>query len=400
MVNLNNTLAICLEIPYMPMNNYGFVEQLNTVARNIQLIVESNEKLTPSVIDGITRYLSGMLDEVAADVGKGVTSIGLRKIDINLHRNLKSLVANKVYYTEIAITRADRTQVKIKFPKTNRTEDVYAAVISHMATKPLDLVNTVVSLEYDGTQPMLRFTDADARTLSNVREVALSVVEGNSLAKADTYKVIWYDTTSSLLYGPALMATITDAIIKIDEYMERIQIMYEEINIKYGDFLIKYADFIEKYNHMLVVYADILRIYNEILILVERAENAAERAEDAATKAENAILGAAKVFNITKDTTLESKHRGCWLNCIVPNDLDIINITIPEKDEKGGAWMEALEFIITSSGNGTVAVKAGTNVTLDVMDGCVPMIKRNGKVCSAKQIAVGKWLVYGALEDI
>lgn len=402
----------------------SLLSNVNAIAEQLALLQRVDKYLTPDNIKVMKNVVNANLHLIVEDIRKGVTERGARKLDIHLQGNSTRAI-DYVLYDAMVLTLTDGSKTTVTFEPTYDISKIHLAFMEYIKANPDTFIHTLAEVSTDTeyyTYPhLLRIIDTDILEFSNIEYVNMRVSSGQAYAVDVFPDFNWFKTTSSLL----LLSQSLDFIIKAVEEIKR---MYLEI-------IAKVEEAKEILREIERLHLLIIELYNKILLLVKRAEDAADKAEeeanrakdeadrakdeadrsqneadrskdeadrseDAANRAENAILGAAKVFNITEDTTLRAEHRGCWLNCIVPNDLDVIRIAIPEKDETDKPWMDALEFIITTEGNGTAVVVAGDNVTLDLMDGCAPMIKRNGKVCSAKQIAAGQWRVYGALEDI
>lgn len=381
----------------------SLISNINSIAKNMALLQRVDDYLVPESIKAMRDVVNANLYAIVEDIKKGVTERGARKLDIHLQPNSMRAI-DYVLYDQMDLTFTDGSKANIMFEPTYDIGVIHQHLLVYIEKNPNKIVNTITTINTDSTYytypHQLRIIDTGILEFSNIEFVNLRVAKGEEYAHDKYPEYNWFKTTSSLL----LLGQSLDFIIKSVEEITR---MYEEIVDKYNRIVELTARAELLAERMEELWLMMVELYEYMLLLVEKAEDAAKRAEDAANRAEkaaesaeNAILGAAKVFEITENTTIRKEHRGCWLNCHVPLDTDLIVITIPKNDEEGNAWMNYLEVIVTVEGKGTVEIKAGEGVTLKVMAGCAPIMKNNAKVCSAKKLRDHEWQVYGALEDL
>lgn len=384
------------------MEDSDFVSNVNHIAKHIDFlrVMAVNLDLTNS--NALIDLINTDFINVLADIKKGATDDGYRKMDIDLEINMKE-PTDIVYYDKATVHTTDGKQHVIKF-----TKEVYSLIdvnfqlmtgIAALQDKAL-VVNTVCEIVpkigsvFAGIGRIKDSLETFG-VFSNVRALDLHVAARslNESRGDGVFHYKWYTTTSSIL-------TLHTSLDSVMDILNRIEVIYADFLIKYEDFIGKYDDVDKWYKEIVIMHTEIKKMYNHILIMYEEIKNWHAEIMEAVEVVQNAVLNSTPYIIITEDTVLESKHLGSMLQCVVPLDTDIITLTVPDKTDKDEAWRTSAEILFVPKGKGTVLIKSGGAIVIESQEGTAPMSKGNGRVACAKVEPDGTWLVFGALEDI
>lgn len=136
---------------------------------------------------------------------------------------------------------------------------------------------------------------------------------------------------------------------------------------------------------------------NQALANSNYAIGVAEEARDTAEQAFNAVFGYSDVITIAGNTTLIANFGGKWIRC-PSNGATVTQLTVV--DHVLNAGFMATEMIIENTGAGYIQFVAAPGVTLQHKTGTAPLLLGQGTIAALKQVALGQWVLYGALEDL
>lgn len=260
----------------------SFIAHVNTVASNIQSIIQSNEYFNADVIEILREVTKLNLYEAVADLRKG-NYLGNRKLDINLALNMQGinqdLIENDpdtakaiwvdnhkvVLYDSATITFTDGEIVEMEFefdgfPTTVSTHGDLLIQFSQHAAFLAKLDNTLISgFAAPVVGEIARCYDVIGSN-SNIERVTLHAISGEYKEQHPTY--YWAKTTSAF----QTLSMRAGDIIKLGNDIDKIILLASRIN-EVLDIQSRLPQLIDTYTED-VPNGDIT-IYNSLDILIE-----------------------------------------------------------------------------------------------------------------------------------
>lgn len=202
----------------------SFTQNINYLARNIHLLERGRELLTPSAVHALESLIKMPLEDIAADVKKGVTDKGKRKLDIQPSLNSKR-DESWVLYDGITIYGADdKISHRIAFTPVFRAQDIahqLHAAIQNYNTQVNSAEFEIKHLDIDLVTPdqpdmgyhwLLRLTDADTE-YTTLGAVVLHVTSDSLMyAKEKDVHYSWFKSTSAILQMASTEALVMRAL--------------------------------------------------------------------------------------------------------------------------------------------------------------------------------------------
>ena len=189
----------------MAVNETGFIEKVNTVADNLEIIATAANLFDAPTIEALASVSDLDLVTVIEDLTKA-NYLGNRKLDIDLTLNNTSTSTN-VAYQQADVLFKDGVSVSIPFYTVpGDSGSGITEITSHADLKNYIANDTVFASKLEDTEltveptiggypEVIRFRDADGQS-SNVDRVTLTYFSGSAVDTVPTY--FWSKTTSSL----------------------------------------------------------------------------------------------------------------------------------------------------------------------------------------------------------
>lgn len=143
-----------------------------------------------------------------------------------------------------------------------------------------------------------------------------------------------------------------------------------------------------------------------LYVTQEVIEGLTNNYEEAVRQAIDDLLGRLRnythILNVSEDFTLGAEHSGKWVRVHVPEEDTVVTVTIVPENSEHPTWTESDEVFFEVVGAGYVNFTNTTGTTVNVMQGCAPLLRRNARVAGLKYNGrlSNSWTLYGALEDL
>ena len=189
----------------MAVNETGFIEKVNTVADNLEVITTAANLFDAPTIEALASVSSLDLVTVIEDLAKS-NYLGNRKLDIDVRLNNLSTVTN-VAYRQADLLFKDGSTLSIPFytvpgdTGSGITEYTSHADIKNYIANDSGFISKIQNTELTvepaigGSPEVIRFRDSDGQS-SNLDKVTLTYFSGSAVDTLPTY--YWAKTTSSL----------------------------------------------------------------------------------------------------------------------------------------------------------------------------------------------------------
>ena len=314
------------------MADGSFIANVNNLAKNIDLIVQSSEFYTQDILATLGNIADLDLVDVTRDLQKG-TLFGNRKIDIDLSQNKVGMVGlsdfndimalwtdtvTTVYYNQAVATFVDGEVITIDFKNEDGQGEVvstHGGIVDQLEDSvafQAKIKNTSIQEEVGGkVGSIIRISDiVDAA--SNLEEIRLVVAIGAAVEASTMH--YWAKTTSALQVVADKMGHVADLLGAIEEItvvsnnIAQVVAVEEAINEVLG----VYA----KLSQVAVIYSNILdvnAVATDIASVAAVADDLA--AIDTIVLNLNAVKTAATNINNINIVALDSSK----INTIVSN---------------------------------------------------------------------------------
>lgn len=213
----------------------SFIENVNSLANNLELIQKGTEFYTPEILASL-ESLSGLdLGDVTNDLKKG-TLFGNRKIDIDLSQNKVGMsglsdfndimalwtdTTTSVYYNQAVATFVDGEVITIDFKNEDGQSEVvstHGGIVDQLEDNvafQAKIKNTSIQEEVGGkVGSIIRISDI-VGFASNLEEIRLVVASGAAVEASTMH--YWAKTTSALQVVADKMGHVADLLGAIEE---------------------------------------------------------------------------------------------------------------------------------------------------------------------------------------
>ena len=303
----------------------SFVENVNILAKNIDVIVEAKNIFDESVMPVLQEVADLDLEDVTGDLKKG-NYLGNRKIDIDIALNKIGLVAatthesamaiwmntaNTVYYNKAICTFTDGSVIEVPFVNDDLQPiqvSTHGAVVYQLNNNKVftdKLEDTVIMEDVGGkTGSIIRIADVVGKS-SNIERIQLNVSAGSSVSSTSNY--YWALTTSAL----QVLANRAGDVIKLGNSIDDIIVVSNSAS-KMLELQQHLAELIPLYNNL----AELLQVNNNVALAetyktqagtyASNASNSASTASQKATEASSSATLATTKANEIKNVSVAS----------------------------------------------------------------------------------------------
>ena len=217
------------------MADGSFIANVNNLAKNIDLIVQSSEFYTQDILATLGNIADLDLVDVTRDLQKG-TLFGNRKIDIDLSQNKVGMVGlsdfndimalwtdtvTTVYYNQAVATFVDGEVITIDFKNEDGQSEVvstHGGIVDQLEDSvafQAKIKNTSIQEEVGGkVGSIIRISDI-VGVASNLEEIRLVVAIGAAVEASTMH--YWAKTTSALQVVADKMGHVADLLGAIEE---------------------------------------------------------------------------------------------------------------------------------------------------------------------------------------
>lgn len=303
----------------------SFVENVNILAKNIDVIIEAKNIFDESVMPVLQEVADLDLEDVTGDLKKG-NYLGNRKIDIDLALNKIGLVAattyesamaiwmnkaNTVYYNKAICTFTDGSVIEVPFVNDDKQliqVSTHGAIVYQLNNNKAftdKLKDSVIVEDVGGkTGSIIRISDVTGKS-SNIERIQLNVSAGSSVSSSPVY--YWALSTSAL----QVLANRAGDIIKLGNSIDDI-IVVSNSTSEMLELQQHLAELIPLYNNL----AELLQVNNNVALsetyktqagtYASNASNSASTASQRATEASNSATLATTKANEIKNISVAS----------------------------------------------------------------------------------------------
>lgn len=213
----------------MSRDHLGFIQNINYLARNVHLIEQGKELLTPEAVQALTTAVDLPFEVINEDIKKGLTKDGKRKIDISTLDNTNS-VLSAVHYDRVEVVGpAAFGSHTVTVSPAWKAADILLAVRTAIAEfdsayvlagyESIGAVETDLVISEDGTW-VVRVAAAaeESNGLRPLKEIILYVSEDTLPNAPEAFVVYdWYKTSSSILLLGQSLNEIGNALLAAEK---------------------------------------------------------------------------------------------------------------------------------------------------------------------------------------
>lgn len=268
------------------MEENSFISNVNTLAQNIDTIIEAKNIFDETVLPVLQEVADLDLQDVTSDLRKG-NYLGNRKIDIDLLANNTSL-ASSVAYSKVDIVLSSGVVLHMPFvnAEANILEltshaDIKNYIVNHALWSQVVYTELTLEEAIGAQHTLIRFRDADGHS-SNIERVILTAYSGSFVEAYPSY--FWAKTTSSL----QTLANRIGDIISLGNDIDSIITLSERID--------EMVDLQEALPELNTIYANL----SEILLIDNKTADVAAFK----TQAEASALSASQSLQLTEQSTI------------------------------------------------------------------------------------------------